>query len=588
MLRRSEWIVSAGIAGISLAAVGDTGVHSLTQTTLTAWGGLALLLLVGAGPPTTRPTGAGRCSDLLLICLLAVGLLSAFRWTVDSGSSQLGLIKLADFVLLALCVPRLLRTPSSYRPLLLWLALLAGGLAVYGFLQWPFGFNRTGVRLHSVFLNPNSLAGLLAATLPLTIALSVSDRSTVVVRGAWLLTIILAASLAATGSRGGWLAAAVGVTMTLFLMEWRRISWRSWLAGIALLGCAVMWINVLHPGLIRPRAASLVHPLTAEPLRYQIWRSTIDMIKARPLTGWGIGAFGVAYVPFKSRVFDGITQYFAHNDYLQLGAELGVPGLVCWSGLISSTVWMVVTIRRRSRQRTATPPPSAAVTKSDELIVLDGVVGGTTAILLHSLVDFDLYVPAILTVLAIYLGYVRSSWQAPCGQSACSRMSSPATRVPATWGRVIRPVTVMAACGLAGWWVGQIWMAELADRAGQQLMPVGRYEEAVGRFAEACAWNPAQAAYQSHLGSAYKAWADYTHRLDLLQLAETHFRSATTLAPSDYRYYWDLGRFYHIYAMFSGRFIHFDPWGAYVRASELYPAKTAIRLELNRISHPSG
>ena len=73
MPQQTEWFVSAGVAVISLAAIIDTGVHGLTETALTAWSGLALLLLIGVTPAMTVPTGAGRSDDLLLICHLVVG-----------------------------------------------------------------------------------------------------------------------------------------------------------------------------------------------------------------------------------------------------------------------------------------------------------------------------------------------------------------------------------------------------------------------------------------------------------------------------------------------------------------------------------
>jgi len=47
MPQRAERFVSPGVAVTSPAAIFDTGVHGLTETALTAWGVLALLLLVG-------------------------------------------------------------------------------------------------------------------------------------------------------------------------------------------------------------------------------------------------------------------------------------------------------------------------------------------------------------------------------------------------------------------------------------------------------------------------------------------------------------------------------------------------------------
>jgi len=68
--------------------------------------------------------------------------------------------------------------------------------------------------------------------------------------------------------------------------------------------------------------------------RYLFWRNTLIMIKDHPLTGVGIGNFRIVY-PLYSRSFawDTVTSNRkqvrkAHNDYLQLAAECGIPALV--------------------------------------------------------------------------------------------------------------------------------------------------------------------------------------------------------------------------------------------------------------------
>ncbi|MBI3621368.1 MAG: O-antigen ligase family protein [Nitrospirae bacterium] len=570
-----------------LAAAFDTGVQSLLFTTLTAWGTLALLLIVGVRPATGDPPVAGRLFDLPLFGLLLVGGVSAVWWTVDRGSSDLGLIKLANFVLLALLLPRLLPSVSAYRPLLFWVALLAGGLALYGFLQWPLGLNQMGGRLHSFFLIPNSLAGFLAAALPVTAALLLTAKSRPAHAWWLVLAILQAAALAATGSRGGWLAGAAGMLCALALVGWRRVMGRTLLIGAVVLALSVTVIDRLHPELIRPRAATLTHLLNAEPHRYLIWQSAVEMIRERPLTGWGIGTFGLAYVRFKSPAFDGVTQYYAHNDYLQLAAEMGLPGLACFLWLAGAAGWMVWRVRR-VRQGKADDVAEAKQASGDAAILLAGVAGGGAAILLHSAVDFDLYVPAILFVLAIYLGYLRSSWREVCGRHSTDSPSpwAASASAAALWTKT-RPLAAVIVSVLLALLVGRLYLADRAGLAGQESMARNRYEEAIGRFAVATVWNPRQASYYENLGLAYEHWANQSRRQDLLQTAEMAFRMATQLSPADYRYYWNLGRFYKNYAAFSSSFAAYDPWSAYRQAAELYPTKTAILKELDSLGPPS-
>jgi O-antigen ligase len=576
-----RWLVY-GIAGaIVLAAAGDTGLGSLLFTTLTAWGIVGLLLVVGLRPTVGDDSTVGRLHlaiELPLLALLLVGGLSAFWWTVDQGGSHLGLIKLANFVLLALLLPRLLSRPESYRPLFLWIALLAGLLAAYGFLQWPLGSNRMGGRLHSFFLTPNSLAGFLVATLPVTVALFVTARRRAARWGCLALALLQAAALAATGSRGGWLAGGIGLALLIALL-WRspmRADWRWTLRPLAVggmvLALAVIVMGWRDPALIWPRLASLSDPLSAEPHRYLYWQSTIGMITERPWTGWGIGTFGIVYHQFKSPLFEDVTQNYAHNDYLQVTAEMGLPGLAALLWLIGGAGWAVHRCRRQSH------PPAAHGSA-----MLAGVAAGIAAVLLHSLVDFDLYVPAILSLVAIFLAYLTSCRLSQTGVSATAE--SP----------VLRPLTSRAAlCALGGLLLALLvvrpYLAGREYEAGQALMARGDYQAAAERFLQAIDYHPQAAAYYGSLGFAYEHWANDTRRLDLLVKAEAAFQAATVVGPADYHHHWNLGKFYKNYSNFSASLRDYDPWHAYRRAIELYPTKAALRQELEALeaARPQG
>jgi len=58
--------------------------------------------------------------------------------------------------------------------------------------------------------------------------------------------------------------------------------------------------------------------------RRQIWASTLEMIAARPLTGFGPGTFQTVYPAF-ARFDVGLVVNHAHNDWLELAAEAGLP-----------------------------------------------------------------------------------------------------------------------------------------------------------------------------------------------------------------------------------------------------------------------
>ncbi|HOW27204.1 MAG TPA: tetratricopeptide repeat protein [Elusimicrobiota bacterium] len=109
--------------------------------------------------------------------------------------------------------------------------------------------------------------------------------------------------------------------------------------------------------------------------RLSIWRSALLGILQKPLLGWGPGQFPSLYqthaLPIRnSPVLYGHTTPFAHNEFLQLAAEYGIPATVF-------LVWGILRTFRRYH-RAALPPSFWAV---------------SLTFLLFSLCDFPFYLP---------------------------------------------------------------------------------------------------------------------------------------------------------------------------------------------------
>jgi hypothetical protein len=121
--------------------------------------------------------------------------------------------------------------------------------------------------------------------------------------------------------------------------------------------------------------------------RQEVWRSTLALIKAHPLVGSGLGAYGVAITPFH----DGSgkwTPEAAHNDYLELAAS---GGLIA----VALALWFVINLVRRAKQQLQRRAPFARAAGIGALTGLFGVA-------IHSAVDFGLHV-TVNTVVFIAL-----------------------------------------------------------------------------------------------------------------------------------------------------------------------------------------
>lgn len=171
--------------------------------------------------------------------------------------------------------------------------------------------------------NPNYSAAFCAAAFaPALLELSGGGSR----KEKWLnaaLALLLAAGIAASGSRGaalaGFFAAAVGLVFT------RRWRFFSGLIVLALAAAAFLpssaWSDILK--LSDPRAFA----------RPRLWGAALHAAAASPMLGWGPGLFGGIFELFKFPYFDGVAYYghstlHAHSEVLNLAAEAGFPAAV--------------------------------------------------------------------------------------------------------------------------------------------------------------------------------------------------------------------------------------------------------------------
>lgn len=256
------------------------------------------------------------------------------------------------------------------------------------------------------YVNRNHFAGLLGMGLPLALAWAIAswDRARQPLRATLQIGLLLAAvacilaAMVASLSRGGFMAALAAIATVL--LGWLHVrnqrghvktSRWLWVAAVLVpLGLGLF----LATSAMVVRLAELpgVGEVTMDG-RVQLWSEALHLIGAYPWTGTGIGAYQQGLYPF--RTFEpALTVDYAHNDYLQAFAELGLLG-----GLVALVFAGVILWRalRALGQR-----------RSKNWAVALGLVGSFVAIGLHSIVDFNLYIPANCLALA-WLGGVACS-----------------------------------------------------------------------------------------------------------------------------------------------------------------------------------
>jgi O-antigen ligase/Tfp pilus assembly protein PilF len=69
--------------------------------------------------------------------------------------------------------------------------------------------------------------------------------------------------------------------------------------------------------------------------RVDQWQNAAGYMMAHPLTGAGIGNWKIVSLPNEKYSDNFISSKHAHNDFLQMGAELGIPGFILFLGLFA-------------------------------------------------------------------------------------------------------------------------------------------------------------------------------------------------------------------------------------------------------------
>ena len=183
-----------------------------------------------------------------------------------------------------------------------------------------------------IFANPNDLAYYLVVGVAMALTARETSRRGWVRNLNLLLLVPLGVALLLTQSRGGMLAA--GAVLLLWTM--RSLRRAPALLGV---GIALMCVLQLAPGdpwSKRNEEASYHGEDLSARGRLDAWRTGLNMAKERPLSGVGAGAFVVAYPSFAPG--DAGPARTEHNTFIQLLAELGIPGLFLFLGAFGAGV----------------------------------------------------------------------------------------------------------------------------------------------------------------------------------------------------------------------------------------------------------
>jgi probable O-glycosylation ligase (exosortase A-associated) len=282
--------------------------------------------------------------ETLLMAVLAgwIGLTTYLAVFPDIANVAFG--RYWKAILVALLTTGMVRDRRRLRVLFLLIAASIGLLAVkYG----AFGLARGGTRFDrgpGGMLNDNNTFALgLNMALPLLVAIVATERSRLLRLAAGAMALLTILTILFTFSRGGLLTlAAVGV----FLI-WR--SKRPLLAAAVLALGLVAAVALTSSGLQEQyleRAASIRNYQQDNSARGRLnsWRVSWLVFEDYPVFGIGPNNLETVFDQYTPRH---VTFHVAHNSYLELLAECGLPSLLLFLAMLGASFLRLERLRRR-------------------------------------------------------------------------------------------------------------------------------------------------------------------------------------------------------------------------------------------------
>jgi len=244
--------------------------------------------------------------------------------------------------------------------------------AIIGCLQYltKFPFVPQVVEPAATFANKNMAAHIMVLSIPLGIGLLFSTKSNWKSFFYAIGTALLLAFLYYTKTKAAWLAFLVEAVLFGFALlilrqkfPWSMAKQISSLLAILVLGLLLNlspygWSPAfkeisskvqLVKGAVEGEEEKEEAAYGSVGLRFAIWRNTLEMIKDRPILGFGLGNHKVFYPIYHrkavvEKVFSEEAQlHNVHNDYLQLFSETGAIGFLFLCFLF--ILWTLSTIR---------------------------------------------------------------------------------------------------------------------------------------------------------------------------------------------------------------------------------------------------
>jgi len=326
--------------------------------------------------------------DKPIIILIILSILSSL-FSLHRQTSFWSMILLFNYLTIFYLIIHTTHTRSELRQLIYVIIGVALFISVFGLFKivganpfpwWDYPELPSNL-IASVYGNRNHLAGYMEMALPMSLGFFFIGQRADKLFLKIFLVIFLVMSLIFSLSRGGWLGALTGLAFISGALLADQYFQKKRLLLFIIGGFFMVTFLILSstPVVERILTFERKYEMPSFKGRATIWGGIVKMIQNHPLLGTGPGTFAIAFIRFQPPG-QNARYFYGHNDYLHSTAEAGLL-------LVPVIIWMIVALFRKGFKKLKNP---SRLVRGVTL----GAMAGITAILIHSIPDFNLHIPA--------------------------------------------------------------------------------------------------------------------------------------------------------------------------------------------------
>lgn len=353
------------------------------------------------------------CWAVVAFVLYAVG---RYYFADVEYTARLELMRVLVYAALFLAILNNLHRQETVQIIIYTLLFLGMAISFYAIYQFLKGSDRVWTfvkpfphRGSGTYINPNHLGGFLEMLLPLGLAYTLTARLKPVMRVVFgYASVVILAGIGVSVSKGSWISTSLALALLFGVLLLRR-NYR--IPALMLLAVLVGACFYFFPKSdffqLRLKQMFTENGNVNDELRYSVWRPALQMWQDHPWWGVGPGLFNTRFPAYRPEGIQ-MSPDWAHNDYLNTLADWGAVGTVL---VLSAWLLLALGVAKTWSSVRLSSGDLGGKSGSNKFALVFGASVGLVAILLHSVVDFNMHIPAnaivAVTLMALVTSHLR-------------------------------------------------------------------------------------------------------------------------------------------------------------------------------------